>query len=77
MEEVEADQQWVPSMVAHQRELMQRRDRARFGTAAMYSAHSMSKRISVTDERVMTDATMELVKLAYLRRRVVQGRGQV
>jgi len=66
----------VMSLVAHLRELMQRRDRVRFGKEAMYAAHRMSKRISETDEGVMFDATMELVKPAYLRRKAVQGRGQ-
>ncbi len=75
VEELAAEQPWVLSMVAHLRELMQRRDRARFGKEAMYSAHRMSTRISETDEAVMFDATMELVKPAYLRRKAVQGRG--
>lgn len=77
VEALAADQPWVMSMVAHLRELMQRRDRARFGKEAMYSANRMSKRIAEVDESAHFDVAMEELKPSYMRKKTVQGRGQV
>ena len=69
------DNPWLMHTVSVLRELFAQRDQARLEKELMYSAHSLSSRLTEQDELLSFSQRSESEKAAFLRRKVQQGRG--